>query len=65
MSETCCECRYWHDTGWGDDLGMRRSYPPTVPCMEGGGVVEEHGITMTDHPLVLWDGWCGEWKERE
>lgn len=29
------------------------------------GVVEEHGITMTDHPLALWDGWCGEWKERE
>ena len=44
---------------------MCRRYPPTVPCMEVGGVVEEHGITMTDHPLVLWDGWCGEWKAKE
>lgn len=42
----------------------RRRYPPTVPCMEGG-IIEEHGIMVTDHPLVLWDGWCGEWKERE
>ena len=65
VTEACCDCRYWHDPEWGDDLGMCRRYPPTVPCMEGGGIVEEHGITMTDHPLVLWDGWCGEWKERE
>ena len=34
MTETCCECRYWHDHGWGDDLGTCRRYPPTVPCME-------------------------------
>lgn len=43
----------------------RRRYPPTVPCMEGGGIIEEHGIMVTDHPLVLWDGWCGEWKAKE
>lgn len=64
MSEACSECRYWHDTGWGDELGMCRRYPPTVPCMEGG-IIEEHGIMATDHPLVLWDGWCGEWKAKE
>lgn len=64
MTEACCECRYWHDTGWGDELGMCRRYPPTVPCMEGG-IIEEHGIMVTDHPLVLWDGWCGEWKAKE
>lgn len=62
--QPCCECRYWHDPGWGDELGMCRRYPPTTPCMEGG-ILEEHGIMVTDHPLVLWDGWCGEWKERE
>ena len=43
---------------------MCRRYPPIVPCMEGG-IIEEHGIMVTDHPLVLWDEWCGEWKEKE
>ena len=33
MRETCCECRYWNETGWVDELGMCRRYPPTVPCM--------------------------------
>lgn len=64
MSETCCECRYWDDTGWCDELGMCRRYPPTVPCMEGG-IIEEHGIMATNNPLVLWNGWCGEFRSKE
>lgn len=32
----------------------------------GDLVLEKHdGGMVTDHPLVLWDGWCGEWKEME
>ena len=77
MTQMCCECRYWVGS-WGDDGedGQCRRYPPTTPCAyvvrdqaypngERAVPVEAHGMMLTDYPLVLWDGWCGEWKAKE
>lgn len=73
MTETCCTCRFWHGP-WNDgEEGQCRRFPPTAPCIEivrdaacrhseRAVPVECHGLALTDYPIVLWDGWCGEWK---
>ena len=69
--QTCGSCRFFNAL-WGEDSedGQCRRFPPNVPSLEdaGGGslsFVWDHGVAMVEFPVVLWDGWCGEWKENE
>ena len=78
VTQMCENCRYWFEP-WkadGEAEGQCRRFPPTTPCMEivlderfpryeRAVPVEAHGMMLTDYPLVLWDGWCGEWKAKE
>lgn len=73
MERICCTCRWYEAPDRGGDFGMCHRYPPLVPCLEKMvlndsprverlTLVEEKGVAFTDHPLVIFDGWCGEWE---
>lgn len=73
MMETCDTCRWYEEPSREGCFGLCHRYPPTVPCLETMVVndrprverlepVEEMGVALTEHPLVMPDGWCGEWS---
>lgn len=73
MGETCDACRWYEEPRDAWDFGLCHRFPPLVPCLETMVVndrprverlvpVEERGVALTEHPLVMPDGWCGEWK---
>ena len=66
--QVCGTCRWFLDTWEDGEYGQCRRYPPEVPCVKcvGDGMfglVWDHGVAMTEHPVVLTDGCCGEWAE--
>ena len=72
MRETCDTCRWYEEPRDAWDFGLCHRYPPSVPCLETVVLhdrprverlapVEERGVALTEHPLVIPDGWCGEW----
>lgn len=73
MERICCTCRWYEEPTTDGGFGQCHRYPPHVPCIEKMvlndsprverlTLVEESGVAFTDHPLVIFDGWCGEWE---
>jgi hypothetical protein len=60
MSEECCgECRFYKPDSPIRSTGSCRRYPPAVFRVDSlAGLYK-----TTEFPIMLHDGWCGEFKD--
>jgi hypothetical protein len=57
--ETCGNCLFWHSHPHeGDELGDCRRHAPRPRTVWEGSERQELFVRW---PLMLYDGWCGEW----